>query len=213
MLTVEKGPEPRSLAAYRSTPGARWDAISGAVKGEMRASLAAEQRGLCAYCQRRIRPDDLADGVPTMQVEHWVARAAAEGAALELVWSNLLGVCRGRSGDQRHCDAARADAPLSLCPIVGRGLAPRDHLRYLGDGRVASDHPDAARDLVVLNLDAPNLRRGRREALDAVRLRFGTRTWTADTLDREIARLDVPGPAEEHVEVVRAWLVRQRRRR
>src|SRR5688500_15632769 len=133
MLRFTKGREPVALAGWRSTPNATWDSGDGSTKDACRRSLSREQGGLCAYCQRRIRADEMAEGVPTMHVEHWEPRSTGE---MQLTWSNLLGVCNGVSGTARHCDAARGDRPLFLHPVEGKGPDPRSFVQYHGDGRI-----------------------------------------------------------------------------
>jgi hypothetical protein len=77
-------------------------------------------------------------------------------------------------------------------------------MRWLGNGRVTSDHPLARRDIDTLGLNHPQLVRRRLAALDALR-QFAER----GRLARAQAALDaVPWP--EFRETQRSWIVRHR---
>lgn len=174
----------------RRTPGASWDGFVD--KEPVREALARDQGRLCAYCEQRL---------PTpFRIEHWHARAS--GGA-EFGWTNLLGVCNGNAGlGALHCDAARGVVRLFLHPVEGRGRPdPREWLRWLGNGEVESDHPDAARDIVTLCLNHPKLVRQRLEVLNALRSRREAGNGFAGML----RRLDI---GDEFRETRRYWLER-----
>lgn len=146
-----------------------WDTLTPTCKEAARQALAAEQRGLCAYCMRRLdssrgaRDDDPSAG--GMRVEHWVARSVEPSRVFE--WSNLLGVCGGILGPrattpEHTCDKARGDRPLELNP-AHRDIDVQALFRYTAEGEIRSDDPRAARDMATLNLQAPTLRAHRRE--------------------------------------------------
>jgi len=85
MRTIQKGPEPATLTQYRQQPDAVYDNYGN--KADLRAALVAEQRGLCCYCQSRIR------ATPAhMKIEHW--QCQADHPARQLDFSNLLGALR-----------------------------------------------------------------------------------------------------------------------
>jgi uncharacterized protein (TIGR02646 family) len=94
MKRVRKShPEPQELAEYRTRfvnaptpPG--WDAFKKAPERRepVKTRLREDQRGLCAYCENRLVPED-------ESVEHFVPKSANH--ALELHWSNLLLCCAG----------------------------------------------------------------------------------------------------------------------
>lgn len=210
MLRFCKGREPRgALARWRSTPGATWDSLGAKDRDPLREALLRDQGRLCCYCQRRIRPDRR-----SMRIEHWAPRS---GGAGHLRWRNLLGACAGRSelGDggkeQLHCDVRKADTPLYIHPVVGEGLDPRDHLRYLGNGKVVSDDDRATTDIGTLNLNANVFVRGRRSVIDALRGQIHAAKSRRTFLRSRLDRIDRLAPGEEwpeHVEVARYYLER-----
>lgn len=185
-----------------------WGDLPTDCKSALRERLYTDQQGLCAYCAQRIvrRPDPIAGGptVPAadrraperggMSIEHWVPRSGyaasldraastdAERAACgkqTLSWSNLLGVCVGRSvvstnKTDDHCDAARGQKALKLHPCEVPGLAER--FRYnTASGEIlaaqASD-ADANNDIDALNLNVSRLKENRRQAIAAIQRRL-----------------------------------------
>ena len=162
MRAIAKGPEPRSLTAYRLTPPGDYDNYPD--KDALRRSLSAEQRGLCCYCMGRIRPD-----ANSMKIEHW--RSQARYPREQLSYRNLLGACPGGEGQPpglQHCDTRKGDQNLRWNPAdPGRDIASR--LCYRADGAIVSDDCEFDRQLNdVLKLNLPVLKQRRKGVLDAV---------------------------------------------
>ena len=66
-------------------------------KSDVKAILIREQKGLCAYCMRRIRMDSHS------RVEHFIPLSADKEKAIDYI--NMLGVCDGGEkivGQQGH---------------------------------------------------------------------------------------------------------------
>jgi len=167
MRTIQKGPEPTSLTQHRQQPHADYD--NYADKAALRQALVAEQRGLCCYCQSRIRPTPRG-----MKIEHWQCQADHPGRQLD--FGNLHGVCLGGHGHPRegqHCDTRKGND--ELCFSVCDPTHPIERqIKFLGDGRIASD--DAAINTAlndVLNLNWSLLVSNRRAVLDAFKQRLG----------------------------------------
>ncbi len=209
MIRYSKGPEPKALVEWRATPGVTWESVTSRA---LHDELLRDQGDLCAYCQRRIRSG------PSMHVEHWRARSTHD--ADQLRWKNLLGVCSGASGGERHCDASRGNAALFLHPVDGEGPSPIDALRYRDDGSVVPEHDAPAQssiatDLSLLRLDCESLRRSRKAVLDALRERLKRKGFTPREVralyggHSQSAQRDRP----EHAEVVRHVLARWARKR
>lgn len=228
MLQFDKGAEPPSLRAARSVPGAVWEQPPAVLdKQEVRAALLRDQQGLCAYCQRRIANEPATDAGRgaedrRMRVEHWQARhpkAASTGPAqrsassTEFVWDNLFGVCSGRvplePGSDRLgaiCDAARGNRPLFLNPLGPSGRRPRDHLRYLGDGKLTSSQPQALEDVEAhLNLNASFLKGQRVEVIEGLMTQVGGRFRFSEA---GLRRLLAASARSEFPEVVRYYIER-----
>jgi uncharacterized protein (TIGR02646 family) len=157
--SIRKGPEPRSLTGHRASAHASYDNFAG--KDSLRASLVAEQGGLCCYCLSRIRAD-------SMKIEHW--RSQSRHPLDQLDYSNLLGVCMGNEGQPRysqHCDARKGDLPLSRNP-ANPAHRIDDYVRFLPDGRIVSRDPKFDAELNdVLNLNFGRLKENRSATLRA----------------------------------------------
>ncbi len=141
MISYVKGNAPRCLGLAAKEPDAVWDpAPPWLDKSEIREALVRDQRGLCAYCERRIkaefhntkgkRPEDIYNHDRSTKIEHW--HAGGDGGP-HFEWRNLLGVCKGRFAEYERgpvrvvktCDTARRDATnLTLHPVRGRGKDP-----------------------------------------------------------------------------------------
>ena len=169
MRNITKGREPTSLTRHRVTPFADYDNYLD--KDTLRVCLVSEQRGICCYCMRAIRPGDGA-----MKIEHW--RSQDEHPEDQLTYSNLLASCMGGDGQRnsvKHCDTAKGNKDLSRNP------ANRDHhveelIRYLANGTIASLDIQLDGELrEVLNLNAAHLRYGRLAALRALKRMLNVR--------------------------------------
>lgn len=213
MLEYPKGKEPRQLVEWQTTPGATWASLDGSCRQEIREKLCRDQGCLCAYCERRIRPEE-----GGAFIEHWLPRSLGED---ELKWSNMVGVCSGRSPETLHCDKSRPpETLLYLHPVQGRGPSPRRYLRYLASGRVEArdgSPEDVGRDIDdYLNLNAPHLQRARKVVYDALRARLTTDSFSPAALKREKQRhtLKPGGKLPEQAELVLyqidRWLVKSK---
>jgi uncharacterized protein (TIGR02646 family) len=161
MRTIAKNPEPHSLTEHRAANPT--DYIGYPDKDALRASLATEQRGLCCYCQGRIRAS-----IGSMKIEHWQSHSGYPNQ--RLVYRNLLGACmggEGQRGNDQHCDTFKAERDLSRNP------AEHSHnvggfIHSLSDGRITSSNPVFDRELnEILNLNLPVLKNSRRDVLRA----------------------------------------------
>ncbi len=159
MRTIQKGPEPDTLTQHRKQPHSDYD--NYADKAALRKALVAEQRGLCCYCQSRIRATP--EG---MKIEHWQCQAHHPERQLE--YRNLHGVCKGNEGqpiDKQHCDTRKGN--LDLCFSACDPVHPIERkIRFLGNGEITSDD-EAVRTAIneVLNLNWSRLKENRKSAL------------------------------------------------
>lgn len=168
MRTIRKGPEPKSLLEYRKAADAHYDGYQA--KQDVREQLVAEQRGLCCYCQSRIRAS-----VEDMKIEHW--QCQTEYPKRQLDYGNLLGACKGNEGqpyDKQHCDTRKGNSALcfSLCdtthPIELK-------IRFIGNGEITSND-EAVRTALneVLNLNWTRLVENRKSSLTGFLQGLGT---------------------------------------
>ena len=167
MRTIQKGREPRSLLQYRMSADAHYDGYQD--KQDVRVQLVEEQRGLCCYCQSRIRATPAG-----MKIEHWQSQSPKKYPERQLDYTNMLGACLGghKNGersprDRHHCDTLKGDADLCFC-LTDRDRPIEGHLHFLGDGRIKSDVPEIQRDIdEVLRLNIAHLQENRKAVLKA----------------------------------------------
>jgi hypothetical protein len=174
---VEKGREPRALAAFRSAnPSADWHRDVGSdVSGPVRLALIRAQLGLCCYCGARIAPD-------RCHVEHVRPHTAFE--ALPLAWANLFASCNSDQSCGRHKGA-------KLLARLDPGEHPERFLRLDHARRLEGLDDESRNDLETLGLNGPLLRQSRDQAVSAfIRAVAGRHPghWTRAVLERELAR-------------------------
>lgn len=205
MRTIRKGPEPTSLTQHRQQLHANYD--NYADKTALRTALSAEQRGLCCYCQSRIRATPEA-----MKIEHWQCQADYEGRQLD--FSNLLGACLGGNGRperEQHCDTRKGSA--HLCFSVCDPAHPIERqIKFLGDGRIQSDDAAVSSALNdILNLNWSRLVSNRKAVLDAFKQRLEKGNVK---VTQEIPKWDGThaGDLPEFAQVVVYWLQKKQAR-
>lgn len=111
-------------------PAAVRNAFDQLNKSIIRRELLSEQKGICAYCMRRIHNDE------TTVIEHWIPLTTDGTAALE--YDNMLACCDGgRSSDDNPkilcCDAAKANQVITLNPC---NKGQMEKIRYRSDGTI-----------------------------------------------------------------------------
>lgn len=148
-------------------------------KNEVKAVLIHEQKGLCAYCMKRIRMDSHS------RVEHFVPLSLDKEKALD--YSNMLGVCDGGEkieGKQGHilcCDAHKKENAISISPLNKEQMCK---IAYKLDGIIYTEPKDDVmerdiNDILLLNGirkkdgsvrdTSTELLKGRRDAYDRAR--------------------------------------------
>ncbi|MEZ0332119.1 MAG: hypothetical protein ACAH07_11380 [Methylophilaceae bacterium] len=155
------------MTQHRLQPHADYDNYGD--KAALRQTLVAEQRGLCCYCQSRIRATP-----ESMKIEHWQSQTVFPQQQLD--FGNLHGACLGGHGRlerEQHCDTRKGNG--ALCFSVCDPAHPIERqIKFLGDGQIKSD--DATIDAAlnnVLNLNWSRLANNRKAVLDAFKQRLG----------------------------------------
>lgn len=106
-------------------------------KNDVKAVLIHEQRGLCAYCMKRIRMDFHS------RVEHIIPLSTDKEKAID--YNNMLGVCDGGekvAGQQGHilcCDAHKKETEIHTSPL---NKVQMDKIAYKPDGTIYTDPLD-----------------------------------------------------------------------
>lgn len=108
-------------------------------KDAVKEILIHEQRGLCAYCMRRIHMDSHS------RVEHWMPISKDKDRALD--YNNMLGVCDGGeqvTDQQGHilcCDAHKSETEISTSPL---NQTQMDKIAYTSEGFIYTKPRDEA---------------------------------------------------------------------
>jgi uncharacterized protein (TIGR02646 family) len=108
-------------------------------KNNVKEILIHEQRGLCAYCMRRIRMNSHS------RIEHWMPLSKDKDGALD--YHNMLGVCDGGeqiANQQGHivcCDAHKTETAISISPL---NQAQMEKISYTFEGIIYTKPRDEA---------------------------------------------------------------------
>lgn len=108
-------------------------------KSNVKKLLIHEQKGLCAYCMRRIHMDSYS------RIEHIIPLSKNKDTALN--YGNLLGVCDGGKhlvGEQNHilcCDAEKGEKEISISLLNEFQM---DKIAYKKDGTIYTNPEDEA---------------------------------------------------------------------
>ncbi len=160
-------------------------------KSEIRDSLIKEQKGLCAYCMRRL---DL--GGAHVSIEHWAPLSRDKNLAL--AYSNMFGVCDGgksSAGNAKKkvlcCDASKDDeATMKINPLDEYQMS---RIAYLSDGTIytLSEDADLERDInTVLRLNGKLDRKNGKRIADTETCLVKNRKDTYERCKRWIKELD-----------------------
>jgi uncharacterized protein (TIGR02646 family) len=154
-----KLPEPASLTAYRTAqPNGTWEQMQNdpfyggqQAYAEIKPTLVRGQRGLCAYCERRISSgladEELNMSRPRQRVEHFHPKSDVGGLInWALHWPNLWAVCTG--GNQappagEHADPAEYLAPTpenSSCDAFKDRQIQIGQLNLSPEGQILAPH-------------------------------------------------------------------------
>lgn len=145
MLYIEKDTQPKGMdeMVIEITKSDEWkNATDGDTellrsffdrldKQSIRKSLVREQHGLCAYCMKRIEPNE------KMNIEHY--RPIKGNKKLVLDYRNMLGCCKGGSDSGNfhnkvlNCDAAKRSQEITIDPMDSSMM---EKVRYDKQGRV-----------------------------------------------------------------------------
>lgn len=184
-------------------------------KNDVKAVLIREQKGLCAYCMRRIRTDSHS------RVEHFVPLSRDKERALD--YNNMLGVCDGGEkvmGQQGHilcCDAHKRESEIKTSPLNKNQM---DKIAYKPDGTIYTNPKDIEmekemNETLLLNGirkadgscrdTSTEILKGRRDAYDRARLMMKkldrSGKCTSASVKRIIDNLYNCEEREEYVEV------------
>lgn len=178
--------EPNALRIYReTTENANYNGyvdkdIQTREDKPLKNALLREQGHLCAYCMGRISLALNEQNKPKIEVEHFQSQDLFP--KLDLLYSNLLGVCNGASVTYpenekvHHCDKTKGEYGKMNGQVRLRKLDPRNItceqlLCYTPNGEILSinNDNDVTWDInEVLNLNNKALKNARKGVIDNV---------------------------------------------
>lgn len=167
MIHISKQAEPEAFATWKATyPHALYKDLGrdrlfpGAQQARwaLRASLVAEQKGLCCYCEARIDNGDF-------HVEHFRPKGHGLFPHLQLEYGNMHACCRksATGGDEEYCGHKKEN---TFSEQLVSPLEPdcESHFEYDLTGGISGTDERGTETVSLLNLDSTLLRR-RREGL------------------------------------------------
>lgn len=199
MRTIRKNGEPGTLITHRQQPHSNYNNYTD--KTALRQSLVGEQRGLCCYCQSRIRPD-----TASMKIEHWQCQDNYPNRQLD--YQNLLGAClggHGRPEREQHCDTRKGNDDVCFC-LTDQAHPIERQIKFLGNGEITSNDENIKNAINnILNLNFDQLVQNRRSVLEAFKQRLGKGHLNAA---RELQKWNdsQPGELPEYAQVMVFWL-------
>ena len=160
MHFFKKGPVPRALRVWmrKSTGECKYSNLPSDVKSEIRKSLLKEQGFLDAYTMQRISE-------ATCHIEHFRPQSRFPEDALDYGNMHACWPALGVSGERPDYGAAfKDDSTERICsPLQEADVF--DAFDYSSSGEIRARTPLAEKTIEVLNLNAPQLREQRRQAI------------------------------------------------
>ncbi len=161
MIHITKSEEPDCLKELREVPENKYENLQGECLNITRDLLYDDQKGLCAYCQRRL--------TSTTFIEHYIPRS--KDRSKELDFSNFLGVCSGkyyvdkRTGKHiKFCSNIRGNEDLTISPLNETDI---ETLYYDENNKICSSNQPINNDLnSKLNLNFDELCEERQKSYD-----------------------------------------------
>ena len=170
MKYIIKNEPPESLETYKSLEGACFNDMPLEIKEELRASLIAEQGGICCYCGRRIIPDWHS------VIEHLLPKSLRQYQNLQLEYSNLLCSCDGGESDRTgkskaqkkvfppYCDSKKNNRVIKVTPLDENC---ESCFFYDEEGHIYGKTAEAEETIEIVGLDCSTLVNLRKAAIDA----------------------------------------------
>lgn len=148
MLVIKKGREPKELAEHRATAGADY---AGMPKEGVRTQLVSEQKGLCAYCMRRIENNH------STKIEHFLCQTKHRDKSL--TYTNMFAVC---NKETNICENAKGSTDFKKLNLYSSDIIAL--IKYRKNGEIYSENEKLENDITnVLKLnDSFYLKSGRK---------------------------------------------------
>lgn len=170
MKYIKKNGPPKSLEIYKAIEGACFNDMPSEIKEELRASLIAEQGGICCYCGKRILPDYHSI------IEHLLPKSLKQYQHLQLEYSNLLCSCDGGESDRTgktkaqkkvfppYCDSKKNNRIIKVTPLTEDC---ESYFLYDEEGHIYGKTAEAEETIEILGLNCSTLVNQRKAAIIA----------------------------------------------
>mgnify|MGYP006267618339 CR=1 FL=1 len=184
MKYIKKGHPPQALIEYQKTANASYGGMHGDVKEEIRKALVEEQKGICAYCMKRVSPNR-----EKCTIEHYEPQKGVYAKPeRQLDYQNMLGVCTDDEG-KAGCSTMKKDAALQALNPQMRSCEKL--LRFNKEGVAYGTQERAKADIETLELNHSILIDRRQAVIDEARKRLmkkagSHKNWTSTRLEKEI---------------------------
>ncbi len=158
--------EPKTLKDYREkTPNSTYNGFidTGHL---LKEALLKEQGHICAYCMKRVSLDrNEVHKKPEIEVEHYLSQKNQPNKQLDFM--NMLGVCNGTSGLQKHCDKSKKHRNLSTLNPLKKDYC-ENLLTYTLSGKIESksNNSEVENDIGLLKLNEDNIVDARKNVID-----------------------------------------------
>lgn len=203
MKYIKKSKKEPQVLTEAKAGGGDYDSLR---KTTIQEALLEEQGYLCAYCMSRISLELNENYQPKIGIEHFLPQASSKKETQEanpkdtLNYSNMLGVCNGKSDEHLHCDkteGGKGDGNVKLLRLNPLDKNCEKLLKYNFNGTIQSidGNEDVEYDLNTnLNLNNQKLKENRKIAFDLAWERFkrthkNKAKWTKQIFQAEIDKL------------------------
>lgn len=150
----------------------------------LKQALLNEQHYLCAYCMQRISFD-------SMTIEHWACQD--NYPSLQLDYKNLLAVCAGKCGKDKHCDKQKDNQDICFNPANSQHHCQLKIGYRTKNGKIFSEHEEFNKQLnETLNLNLLLLMNNRKACLDAeveaLNKKKSSNKWPKEFLQEQLVK-------------------------
>jgi len=163
MILIVKSQEPQCLTDLKDQGFKNYDDLQGTCRKEVKTQLKADQKSLCAYCQKSVGK--------IIKLEHYLPQKSKSGKDKVLDYDNFLGVCTGQYLLERltnkkidYCEHLRGSKSITI------DVTKKDHIEsiyYDENFQIKSRDKNIQHDLdETLNLNFDELCLERRYAFD-----------------------------------------------
>ena len=143
MIKINRTQEPACLTELKKQENVTYSNLKVPCKETVRVQLRADQKGLCAYCQRAFNTTNPNKPKISTFIEHYEAQV--DFSSRQLDYDNFFGVCSGKYYVNREtgehisfCSKERGSEDLTINPAIE---ADMNTIYYDDDNKIHSSNP------------------------------------------------------------------------